>query len=89
MEGGAHACYVQGEISDRFVLSGRVDELGECVEIMRKRGVPGGIGAHKLETIKACVEAGIKPDFWVKTIHHVDYWSDQTRVHRCYPRRFR
>jgi uncharacterized membrane protein YphA (DoxX/SURF4 family) len=75
IEGGAHACYVQGEISDRFVPAGRVDELGECVEIMRKHGVPGGIGAHKLETIQACVEAGIKPDFWVKTIHHVDYWS--------------
>ncbi len=80
IEGGAHACYVQGEISDRFVLAGRVDELGECVEIMRKRGMPGGIGAHKLETIKACVEAGIKPDFWVKTIHHVDYWSAKPDV---------
>ncbi len=80
VEGGAHACYVQGEISDRFVLAGRVDELGECVEIMRKHGIPGGIGAHKLETIKACVEAGIKPDFWVKTIHHVDYWSAKPDV---------
>ena len=75
IEGGAHACYVQGGIADRFVPDGRVDELGECVEIIRKHGIPGGIGAHKLETIKACVEAGIKPDFWVKTIHHVDYWS--------------
>jgi len=75
IQGGAHACYVQGEISDRYVPAGKVDELGECVEIMRKHGVPGGIGAHKLETIQACVEAGIKPDFWVKTIHHVDYWS--------------
>ncbi|MCK5135834.1 MAG: DoxX family protein [Bacteroidales bacterium] len=75
MKGGAHACYVQGGIADRFVLTGRVDELGECVETIRNHGVPGGIGAHKLETIKACVEAGIEPDFWVKTIHHVDYWS--------------
>jgi uncharacterized membrane protein YphA (DoxX/SURF4 family) len=75
VEGGAHACYVQGEISDRFVPAGRVDELGECIELIRKHGMPGGIGAHRIETIKACVEAGIKPDFWVKTIHHTDYWS--------------
>jgi len=75
IEGGAHACYVQGGIADRFVLEGKVDELGECVENIRNHGMPGGIGGHKLETIKACVEAGIKPDFWVKTIHHVDYWS--------------
>jgi uncharacterized membrane protein YphA (DoxX/SURF4 family) len=75
IEGGAHACYVQGGIADQFVIDGRVDELGECVEIIRKNGIPGGIGGHRIETIKACVEAGIKPDFWVKTIHHVDYWS--------------
>lgn len=75
VEGGAHACYIQGEISDRFVPAGRTDELGECVEIIRKHGLPAGIGAHKLETIKACVDAGIRPDFWVKTIHHTDYWS--------------
>ena len=41
----------------------------------KKTRSAGGIGAHKLETVKACVEAGIRPDFWVKTIHHVDYWS--------------
>jgi uncharacterized membrane protein YphA (DoxX/SURF4 family) len=75
IEGGAHACYVQGGIADQFVIDGRVDELGECVEIIRKHGIPGGIGGHNLETIKACVEAGIRPDFWVKTLHHVDYWS--------------
>lgn len=75
IEGGAHACYVQGGIADQFVIDGRVDELGECVEIIRKHGIPGGIGGHHIGTIKACVEAGIKPDFWVKTIHHVDYWS--------------
>jgi hypothetical protein len=28
-----------------------------------------------LETIKACVKAGFKPDFWVKTIHPDNYWS--------------
>ena len=75
IEGGAHACYVQGGIADQFVIDGRVDELGECVEFIRKNGIPGGIGGHRIETIKACVDAGIKPDFWVKTIHHIDYWS--------------
>jgi len=37
--------------------------------------VPAGLGAHRLETVKACVEAGLEPDFWVKTLHHADYWS--------------
>jgi len=75
IEGGAHACYVQGGIADVFAQDGRVKELGDCIELIRKHGMPGGIGAHKLETVKACVEAGIKPDFWVKTLHHTNYWS--------------
>jgi len=37
--------------------------------------VPAGIGAHQLETVQACVAAGLAPDFWVKTLHHCDYWS--------------
>ena len=31
-----------------------------------------------LETIKGCVEKGIKPDFWVKTLHRNQYWSART-----------
>jgi len=26
-------------------------------------------------SIKACVEYGFKPDFWMKTLHHHNYWS--------------
>jgi len=33
------------------------------------------LGAHRLETVKACEEAGFKPDFWVKTLHPDTYWS--------------
>ncbi len=77
IDAGAHACYVQGEISDRFVQWGRTEELGESLDLIRKNGLPAGIGAHWLETVQGCVEAGIKPDFWVKTLHHTNYWSAQ------------
>jgi hypothetical protein len=33
------------------------------------------LGAHELGTIKACVDAGLKPDYWVKTLHPDTYWS--------------
>jgi len=28
-----------------------------------------------LDTVKACVDGGLKPDFWVKTLHPGKYWS--------------
>jgi hypothetical protein len=37
-----------------------------------------GIGAHRIEAIKTCVDYGLKPDFWVKTCHSYNYWSAQT-----------
>jgi hypothetical protein len=75
LAGGAHSCYIQGEISDRFVPAGRFRELEEALDFIRKQGMPAGIGAHRLETVKGCVEHGIVPDYWVKTIHRTDYWS--------------
>ncbi|GAB4237040.1 MAG: hypothetical protein Kow00109_10790 [Acidobacteriota bacterium] len=75
VDGGAHACYVQGGIADSLVAKGKLDEIAQAVEMIRENGLPAGIGAHRLETVQACVEAGIRPDFWVKTLHHCDYWS--------------
>ncbi|MBN1421493.1 MAG: hypothetical protein JXP34_22150, partial [Planctomycetes bacterium] len=75
VESGAHAVYVQGGIADDLVRKGRVGEIGDALAYMRDLKAVGGIGAHCLETIKACVDAEIEPDFWVKTLHHDRYWS--------------
>ncbi len=70
-----NALYVQGGIGDSFVMRGRVAELGELLEDMKATGLPSGIGSHSIETTKAVVKAGIKPDFFMKTFHSDDYWS--------------
>jgi hypothetical protein len=75
VDNGAHAVYVQGGIADRAIQDGKVELLGEALEYIKEFKVPGGLGAHCLETVKACVEAGCEPDFWVKTLHTDDYWS--------------
>jgi hypothetical protein len=49
--------------------------LRKGIEEIRSHGKPAGIGAHKIEAVKKCVEYGIHPDFWVKTCHNHDYWS--------------
>jgi uncharacterized membrane protein YphA (DoxX/SURF4 family) len=85
IEGGAHALYSHGGKSDKRVYDNDLsffDELAEGLELIRSYGKPAGIGAHRIETIMACVEQGIKPDFWVKTLHTNDYWSAQVDLER-------
>ena len=72
---GAVACYIQGETADYYMERGQADKIAGALELIRDRKILAGIGAHKIETVKACVEAGFKPDFWMKTLHHHDYWS--------------
>lgn len=75
VDGGASACYIQGDIADKLVEAKKFDYMNEALEIARRNGLPAGIGAHMIETIKGAVEYGLKPDFWVKTLHHHNYWS--------------
>ncbi len=75
VDGGAHACYVQGAITDRLALEGKFDQIDDALELIRRNGIPAGIGAHDINAIIGCVDAGLKPDYWVKTLHHTDYWS--------------
>jgi len=72
---GASAVYLQGVIGDRWLKEGHVDKLGECVEFIKSQGVPGGLGAHMLDVIVNSEARGFDPDFYVKTLHHSNYWS--------------
>jgi uncharacterized membrane protein YphA (DoxX/SURF4 family) len=75
IDNGAAACYVQGAKADKLVQQGKIDLIAKALDLIRKNGLPAGIGGHPLETIKACVEYGLEPDFWMKTLHHTNYWS--------------
>lgn len=72
---GASAVYIQGVIGDRWLRSGHLDLLGECVEFIKSNGVPGGIGAHLLDVIVESEQRGYNSDFYVKTLHASNYWS--------------
>ncbi len=72
---GAVACYIQGETADYYMGNGKPEAIAKVLDFIRQNGLLTGIGAHRTETIKACVETGFKPDFWMKTLHHHNYWS--------------
>ena len=75
VDSGVHSAYIQGGLADNAVKKGQVDQLGEALEYIKEQGIPGGLGAYLLSTVNACVKAGLKPDYWVKTLHPLDYWS--------------
>jgi hypothetical protein len=79
---GACACYLHGSRSDGAVAREDFDQIEQGLELIRKNGLPAGIGAHRLHTVKTCVERGYKPDFWMKTLHHTDYWSAKHETER-------
>jgi hypothetical protein len=72
---GAAAVYVQGVIGDKWLKAGRLELLGQCAQFIKSQGVPGGIGAHKLEVILESEKRKFGADFYVKTLHHHKYWS--------------
>jgi hypothetical protein len=72
---GASAVYLQGVIGDLWLKDGYVDKLGECVDYIKSLGVPGGLGAHQLDVIVNAEARGFDADFYVKTLHHSNYWS--------------
>lgn len=72
---GAVACYIQGETTDFYMNAGKAKVLEDAIKIIKDNNVLVGIGAHKIESIKACVDAGLDIDFWMKTLHHHNYWS--------------
>lgn len=77
IDSGATGCYVHGMSADSLVGKGEFDQIAKALDLIRKNKMPAGIGAHKLETIKACVAKGLAPDFWMKTFHKTNYWSAQ------------
>jgi len=75
VDNGAIGAYVQGGVGDSFVKNGRVDLLGKAVEFIKSKGLIAGIGGHSVEVPIAVEKAGIDVDFYMKTLHHSNYWS--------------
>ena len=75
IDNGACAAYIQGMNGDRYIEEGKFDWIAKALDLMRENGLPCGIGGHYIRTIKGAVKEGFEVDFWVKTLHHHEYWS--------------
>ncbi len=88
LELGASAAYLWGGASDIWFHEGKQAQIVKAFEIMRKYDIPVGIGAHRLEPIRFCEKEGLKPDFYIKTLHHDRYWSAHPQANRRYMEMF-
>jgi hypothetical protein len=72
---GTDAIYLWGVHSDRLIAQGKIDLIGQAVEIAKDLGVPSGVGAHDLRVIAECEKRKFPADFYIKTFHHHNYPS--------------
>ncbi len=88
LELGAAAVYLWGGSSDTWYFQKQPGKIIRAFEIMKKYQVPVGIGAHRLEPLVFCEREGLKPDFYIKTLHHDRYWSAHSKENRRYMEMF-
>ncbi|RPI26269.1 MAG: hypothetical protein EHM61_12235 [Acidobacteria bacterium] len=75
-DNGAVACYLQGVSADYLVAEGRLREIEEYLSFMTKLGMTVGIGAHENRTVQETARAGLRPEFYMKTINSIGYYSE-------------
>jgi hypothetical protein len=74
-DNGAIGGYLQGQVADDLVQRGRIDLVQKAYEAIKAKAAIAGVGGHLLDVIIACEKAGLRPDFYMKTLHRGDYWS--------------
>lgn len=79
---GVDIVQIQGGCADFCVRDGRIDILARCMEHAQQQGYTTGLGAHSVQTLVACQEYGLQPDFLMKTMHHDQYWSAHPKENR-------
>lgn len=79
---GADIIQVQGNWCDWLVRDNRIEVIHEMIAHIRKQGYTAGLAAHSVESLIACADQGIIPDYYMKTMHHDQYWSAHPRENR-------
>ncbi|MDP2338343.1 MAG: DoxX family protein [Bacteroidota bacterium] len=79
---GADIIQIQGNWCDWLVRDQKIEVIHEMMEHIRKQGYTAGLAAHSVESLIACADQGIIPDYYMKTMHHDQYWSAHPRENR-------
>jgi len=79
---GTDILQIQGNWCDTLVRDNRLDDVQKMLDRIRSQGYVAGLGAHTVDSLITCEENGIIPDYYMKTMHHDNYWSAHPRENR-------
>ena len=71
-----------GNWCDWLVRDNRLDVIDNMLNRIRSNGVMAGLCAHTIDSLIICEENGIVPDYYMKSMHHDNYWSAHPRENR-------
>ena len=72
---GVDIIQVQGNWCDWLVRDNKIDVIEKMIDKIRNQGYTAGLASHTVDALIACEEQGIIPDYYMKTMHHDQYWS--------------
>lgn len=79
---GVDIIQVQGNWCDWLVRDNRIDVIEKMMDKIRSQDYTAGLASHTVDALIACEEQGIIPDYYMKTMHHDNYWSAHPRENR-------
>ena len=79
---GVDIIQIQGNWGDWLVRDNNIDVIDKMLTEIRRQGYIAGLAAHTVDSLIACEEQGIIPDYYMKTMHHDQYWSAHPRENR-------
>ena len=82
IDSGMDIIQMQGNQCDWFVRDNKLDLIDKLLNKIRSEGYVAGLGAHTIDSFLICEENGIIPDYYMKTMHHDNYWSAHPRENR-------
>jgi hypothetical protein len=82
IDNGAVGAFIHGGIGDNWVKHNRTDLLAKAVEFIKTNGLIAGCACHDIQVPMALEHAGVELDFYMKTLHHDNYWSATPKYKR-------
>ena len=82
LDHGADILQVQGNWCDWLVRDNKMDVIEKMLNRIREQGYTAGLASHTVDSLIACEEQGLIPDYYMKTMHHDNYWSAHPKENR-------
>ncbi len=79
---GMDIIQIQGNWCDWLVRDNEFEIIAKMMNKIRENGITAGLASHTIDSLIACEEQGIIPDYYMKTMHHDQYWSAHPRENR-------